>query len=179
MQQRRGVTLVEMLVVISTMSVIMALGITTIFLMMRAEGSGAKALVDSMTYARMANSFRQDVHAARDIQLVADAPDKPNSLRLRLSQTEQVTYQIDDENVIRITKTNDKVDHLEQFRLPNVKAGFELHGNQTAGNSTLIELVLTRRHAAATDQHEAVLPTREYRIKALLGSDHRFEKKRD
>ncbi len=178
MQQRRGVTLVEMLVVISTMSVIMGLGITTIFLMMRAEGSGAKTLVDSMTYARMANSFRQDVHAAHDVQLVADAADK-HSLSLRMSQTEQVTYQIDDENVVRIAKTNDKVDHLEQFRLPNVKAGFELHPHQTAGEGALIELVLTRRHSAATDQHEAVLPTREYRIKALIGRDHRFEKKSD
>jgi len=132
-----------------------------------------------MTFARMAHSFRQDVHAARDIQLVADAPDKPHSLRLRLSPTEQVTYQIDDENVIRIAKTNDKVNHFEQFRLPNVKAEFELHGDQTAGNRTLIELVLTRRRAPATDQHEAALPTREYRIKALLGNDHRFEKKSD
>ena len=66
--------------VVATTSVIMTLTVGTIFVLMRAESSGATALSKSSTLSRLATDFRRDAHAATEARLVPANADEPAKL---------------------------------------------------------------------------------------------------
>src|SRR5580704_15506510 len=74
MNNRRGFTMIELLVVISVISVILPLAGGTIVFLLRAQSQSAEALRDAMATTQLSHSLRSDVHAARSAS--SSSPDE-------------------------------------------------------------------------------------------------------
>jgi prepilin-type N-terminal cleavage/methylation domain-containing protein len=177
MQQRRGVTLIETVVAMSMLVVLATLAVTTVFLLMRAEAGGARALTASTGVSRLADAFRQDVHAAASATVENDENGKPQ-LRLAADGTAATLYSASDRTVRRIVKNGDDVTGSDSYTLPVGEVRFEVHPQQK-----LVSLVLQRtpetRSSKRPDTPEASAKAQpalsQFRIEAALGRDVRFE----
>jgi hypothetical protein len=78
--RRSGVSLVETLVVMSVAGVMMGLAIKTIHLLLGAEHEATKSVRYAASVTRLARAFREDLHAARAVELPAAEPGKPGAL---------------------------------------------------------------------------------------------------
>ena len=172
MHRRQGVSLIEALVVMATMSVITTLAATTIVLMMRAEGSGTKSVAASITLSRLATDFRRDVRAAESFEI---SDEKPAELKLQLAG-QDVTYKAEAHTLVRAVTTDGETKSSETYVLAAGEARFETIGNHNSGEAPLIALVHRRLLAQKSGNKGADAPTREYRIVAGLGIDQRFRK---
>ena len=91
---RRGVSLVEMLVVITIAAAMVGLAATMIHLLLGAEHEATKASRFSASVMRLARSFRDDVHAAREVQLPLPEPGKPATLVATVEGGRRIRYEI-------------------------------------------------------------------------------------
>src|SRR5262245_32588554 len=69
---RRGVSLIEMIVVISISSVIIGVCSTTMHLLLRSEREQSREVRTTVAISRLSQVFREDVHAAQKCQVVAE-----------------------------------------------------------------------------------------------------------
>ena len=65
--RRQGITLIEVLVVMSGLAIVLGLCAITIQLLFRLDADGHARLSASASFARLASQFREDVHASEDI----------------------------------------------------------------------------------------------------------------
>jgi class 3 adenylate cyclase len=113
------VSLIELMVVLSVMSVVMLTAAMTIGTLMRAEGRGATALSESLAVSEFADRLREDVHAASEAAL-----DDAGRLVLAMGDT-RVQYEIAGMRLLR-TAGADEPTKRDAFRLPAEHARFEV-----------------------------------------------------
>ena len=70
--RRRGYSLVEMLVVMTCLSVLLAISTMLIRTLIRAEASGRREVDEHLGLSRLAEAFRRDVHAAVEAKRTAE-----------------------------------------------------------------------------------------------------------
>lgn len=165
---RRGVSLVEMMVVIAVTTVITTLGATLIATLMRSEGDGARSLARSTNLARLARDFRRDVRASSDAQFVSAEPEQPPEMVLQLAADATVVYRLQDDAVVRLERRDGENVALETYPLPEGERRFD-----QADDDRLLALVY-RRPAAIRSAGGSRIPHHDFHIEAALGRDLRF-----
>lgn len=131
---RRGVTLVELMVLMTAVAVMLGVCVTTLGLAMRLEADGRAAFERSETLGRLARLFRTDVHEARDASLDGGV------LRLTAPRARRVEYHVGEGgDVSRVVVDGEKEAAREPFRVP-----------QSVGARLEIREIDGRRFAALT-----------------------------
>ena len=160
-----GVSLIEMVLLIASITVILSACGTFLHLLMKLDRAGRDAMRDSNSVARLARQFRGDVRAAAAAKVVEPEADRPGRLELTTEGRPTVTYRVESGSLLRTESDGAKVyrreaylvEHLDPPRFESVAGG---------------RLVLTLPRRA-----DAAGPTLRpgYRVEALLAKDRRPE----
>lgn len=89
-KSRQGFSLIEMLAVMSAMSILFTAAVTTLAFLMRVEMRGTERLENKLVLQKIAHQFREDVSTAQNAEI-----SKKNSqqiLKLALRQHTSITY---------------------------------------------------------------------------------------
>jgi type II secretory pathway pseudopilin PulG len=155
----RGVTLIEMLVVMTGVSVVLGLCALTIQLLMRVSSDAQARRSTSAALGRLAEQFREDVHDGDDVQLRASA-----SLRLTRGPRVAITYEARDGRVERVESTGGQPSRRETYALERgSSAAFQRRDD---GPRRFLALVVS--HGARAGRPD---PPRPVEILALVGKD--------
>lgn len=114
--KRRAFTLVETLVVMATLSVVLAM----LSIVMHSLYRSSEGLSDRLDYQRQVDRFtwqlRNDVHAADSASLVTAERDATvKVLRLEYSDQRRVDYAVRAQQVARVERTADKITAKDTF----------------------------------------------------------------
>jgi len=120
MRRRRGISLIELLAVLSGCSVVLGLTTSLLHQTMRAQSHTREFFDVERSAQRLARQFRSDVHAAAtdSIDLI-DAKDASDGelLRLRLPDGQTIVYQRAAAKVIRIATQTGAATAREEYAL--------------------------------------------------------------
>ena len=162
--RRRGYALIEVLVVISIVSVMLALCAGMIHLLMKLDRAGRTATEVSTDLARLAHDFRLDAHAAAPVA----PPDRPmERLALSVAGGKTVEYLVRPGDILRTVREGDKVRHYDLYRRPP-RASVRIDVTRE-GSLSFATLILDRPPDGRDDSLY-----HDYRIEAELGKDHRL-----
>jgi prepilin-type N-terminal cleavage/methylation domain-containing protein len=162
--RRRGYALIEVLVVITIVSVMLALCAGMIHLLLKLDRVGRSASDVSADLSRLARDFRADAHAA--------APEDPKGrsgdrLTLSIAGDRTVEYQFRPADILRTVREGTKVRHFETYRKP-ARSTVRIDVTRD-GPRPLATLIVAR----ALDGQDDSLYS-DYRIDAELGKDRRL-----
>lgn len=120
MRRRRGISLIELLAVLSGCSVVLGLTASLLHQTMRAQSHTRDFFDVERNAQRLARQFRSDVHAAAADSIDdVDAEGVSNGelLRLRLPDGQTIAYQRAAEKIIRIASRADGPTAREEYAL--------------------------------------------------------------
>lgn len=115
---RRGVSLVELLVVIFVATVIVGICVTTIHVLLRSERDQSRAVRTAVTLSRLTEVFREDVHATSIAEIVSNDA-QPRRLTLSDADDRQIVYSSDEHLLQRIEKSHGAEIHRDTFHFPS------------------------------------------------------------
>ena len=115
--RQRGFTLVELIVTISTASVLLTLATGVVHSTMRFESMSRQRAEVHRAAVRLSHDFRHDVHRASDFR-ISDRADQPHTIRLTLPEGSEVTYQVTRQRVLREQRLNDLQVARETYDFP-------------------------------------------------------------
>ncbi len=163
---RSGITLIECLVVITILSVLMALVGSILFRVYRQQSLLTVATHQSSTWLRLARALRSDLHAAAQVSVSGD---NNSQLTFNLGP-DAVTWSIKGDRVRRASKASNGTGEsigTESFVLPRAGLKFELSGSD---NRQLVKLIAT-----APTQTDDGQPAAHGTIEGAVGLDRRWE----
>lgn len=134
--RRAGWTLIEILIVCTTVGILTVTGAVTISMLMSAESRGAESLVRQTTLARLGDRFRADVHATAHATL--EEVEGRRMLVLEQPDGSTIRYEITEDAIERRAGEVVAGGHRERFRLRGTPMLFE-----SANDGRIIRLVLT------------------------------------
>lgn len=173
-RRRRGVSLVEILIVVTIAGVILLVSMTTIHLLLRAEREQARAVWMAVTVSRLEQVFREDVHASLAEPLVPQAEALPR-LTLAADDGRAIAYIADDHVLERVESRSGAESHRDQFHFPpGTRIRFE-----SDESPRLVRLVLDVAAAESDRMPQRGAdrpgpPPRSLTIEALARRDSRF-----
>ncbi|MCH7686190.1 MAG: hypothetical protein IH899_05845 [Planctomycetes bacterium] len=173
MENRSGKSLIELVVVISVMSIVMVIAVRTITQLMRADASGGKSLVAGTSLARLAHQFRRDVHDADDAELLTADENQSPRLQLSLPENTIAEYRPFAEKILRTIRRGEITISRETFHLPRGENRFEISEDETP----IISLVHLRNTVESSEKSSSRAPEKEIRIEAIRGKNHRYTKR--
>ncbi|HWE37979.1 MAG TPA: type II secretion system protein [Isosphaeraceae bacterium] len=161
-RRRRGVFLVELLVVISVTAILIFLCATLIQLFLRLQKTERTLLTERAALSRLARDLRRDAHAATHAEtnesLVLDRPDGT-----------RVEYRAREGALDRVERANGEVRRRESYRLPvRVVVAFEILKDELAPR---IALTLARPLGERRGEERL-----EVRIEAEMARHRRLSK---
>ncbi|MBN1395391.1 MAG: prepilin-type N-terminal cleavage/methylation domain-containing protein [Pirellulales bacterium] len=166
--RRRGFTLIEMLVVITSLSVMLGAAVCLLCALMKAEGVGRQRQQRSESLSLFAERFRRDAHAA------VEAPETRESSPgvcvwvfplAAGADSRYVEYETRDGFVTRREHGPTGPDRWETFAVPKDSA--VTVETASRGGARLARLLIEAPEAA-------LLGRRRVCVEAVLGRDHRF-----
>ena len=176
--KRAGVTLTQMLVVIALTSAISMAAISVIISMMRMEGRTMRVWMTQQTLLQLGNDFRDDAHAAQSAEI--DKQNEASTLIFRSGPAPKtVTYVATANRVIRNEQDGEKLLRTETYRLPESNVRFGAVGSGEVSSFDLgqeVNLICDRPNAQAINRPTPA-PRHDEHVSAMLGRDHRFEKR--
>ncbi len=114
---RRGVTLIEMIVVMTGVAAMLGLTVLMLQLLLRLDGDSRARLDSASMLARLAEQFRRDVHGAGAARLV-EQPPRPAGLRIEPGPDRAIEYQVKGQGrVIRVESIKGKVVRSESYEI--------------------------------------------------------------
>jgi Tfp pilus assembly protein FimT len=122
-RRRAGITLIELVVVISTLAVLMSFATVLMGLLFRADHAGQDALAGQLSIARLGRQFRADAHETLTVET---AQDNTGALELTLKDGRRVNWTAAGGAVTRIARRNDAVLTRESYALPEGTATFSV-----------------------------------------------------
>lgn len=162
--RRRGTTLAECLIVITMVATVMGTVSLALHSLFQADRRARDTLAQERSLDRFVAQLRSDAH-----QAVSAKVDKPSSetdpvtdLRFVLPEGETIQYTIHAENIERVVRRNDSVQHRESYLLPASTSGWQVREDGTTPIVSLVLALNDERHA-----HERLVP-REYRVDAAV-----------
>jgi prepilin-type N-terminal cleavage/methylation domain-containing protein len=156
----RGVTLIEMMVVIGALAILLGLCAVTIQLLMRVSSDAQARRGAATTIGRLAERFRADVHACEAAELRA-----PAGLRLRLDPRATIDYEAGGGRITRVESVDGKPARRESYVLGrHDTAAFERRDD---GPRRFVALVVGRK-----ERPESTDPARPMEVLASVGRDH-------
>ncbi len=170
-QYRRGVTLIEMLVVMAVFTVVLTIAIGMLTLLLRLDERSRRHTDRLLSTDRLARALRADVRAAlRAHGEPADpAGQAVTLLVLSLANDTQIVYEPQTNGLRRTKKRADATLTTEKFRLDQSLTTLVL---DDSGDDLVVKLRVDKRdevhHELGSPRFEAI---------AVVGADHRFEEK--
>lgn len=163
---RRGITIIEVLIVVTGVTMMLGLCAVSIQLLMRLNGDGVSRYGTAVAFERLARQMRVDAHSSETGQLGVDgnAEGKPASLRLTLNPDHTVAYQSQEGAVVRTESAAGKVVRRESYSLPTGGAAQFLLREE--GPSRLVAVVVTRGPGKSQTE-----PPRPLEVVAQIGKD--------
>lgn len=163
---RRGVSLVETMVVMTIMGAVLTVAMTGLSRLFHAQSNEVQSLQEAVVWQRLAHDLRTDAHSAH---------------RADLTDTEQldlqthdglITWRVAEGTVERMLKTTSTTDPasatVEHYRLPF--AGFDFGLAPSSDGTQIVQLSVSRSGDARTR------PTAG-RIEAVVGLSLRFQQR--
>jgi prepilin-type N-terminal cleavage/methylation domain-containing protein len=174
MHQRRGFTLVEVLVVITVSSVIMGIAVTLLYGLLLTQRTARDHLHRCHELDRLAEQFRRDVHLAT----THNGADLTAGWQCHLPADRTVTYRAEPGGLVRVEHQGQVVRQRESFALPpNSVASIEVTNSRKDGRGPAIaSLLVTPAGDNPGTSAQGPPAARPVRIDAVLGRDHRFSK---
>jgi prepilin-type N-terminal cleavage/methylation domain-containing protein len=175
-RDRAGVSLVELLVVISIAGVIIGVSMLLLHTLLRTERDQTRSVRSSLTLSRLSRMFREDVHSSESIEIINGTVETRDRLTMTSRRGNEISYSADEHVLERVEQAGGAEIHRDLFHLPPGSAyRFE---RDTAPDIVRVAIEI----AAAIPDHfpEAARgkdrrpPPRSLAIEALLGRDHRF-----
>ena len=163
---RRGITIIEVLVVVTGVAMLLGLCAVSIQVLMKVNSDVQGRYGASVALERLARQLRDDAHASETAGITADQKKvgKAAGLRLAFGPDHFVVYESGDGGVVRTESRAGKAVRHEKYSLARgAVARFELRDE---GSRQLVALVMTR--PAGTSQTE---PPRPLEVVALQGKD--------
>ena len=173
--QRRGFTLIELMVVIAIITVIFSLVGAVFQRLFLSEQSAMRAALIEHTVSRLADQFRRDIHAATFAEIDTQREGATGSLGLFEANRDQpaIVYVILTDEVLREQRAADnRVSHREVYRLPECRASFAVQVAEA--DVSFISLSIERQHSTITPQPQATRPYRTLVVEAALARDNRL-----
>jgi hypothetical protein len=168
MKQRTAYALIELLAVIATGAVMLAVATGTIYTLFEAEEASRDQLRHALTTSRLADQFRRDVHAATKMSPAApsvDTPQPPGSI-FTLSDQRSIEYLPQGPSMLRVERLQGKTVSRESFDLGrHWLASIE---RRPEGVNTLIGLRMETRDRPSPEPFSRTLL-----VEAVLAMDHR------
>ena len=197
----RGTSLIQMLVVITTLGFLSTAVITTMVSMMRAQGRAAGVWVVHHQWLRLTDDWRRDAHAAMSAE-ITQQNDSPAFVLRSSSASHRITYLAGRGEVTRRETDGDKLLRTETYRLPDWTVRFEASSTSAeqqssesnprsrsretsirtlTSSATLLSVnqtvqMICRHPNAPRPTPKTSVPLREDSQLAVIGRDHRFEK---
>lgn len=168
-RSRRGFSLIEMLVAMTTMTFVMGVCVALLQMLLKLDAAGQTHVETEATIARAARVFRRDARSAAE---VSRCPVGSESDRLGLTlpgADHAVEYRVRGDDLLRAEWHTGELVEQERFRLPARSSGRFEH-READGRGT-VSLVFDRR--GRKGDGEATV--RAFRIEAATGADRRFE----
>lgn len=162
---RQGYSLIELVVVMSMLSVLLALTGTTFYFLMRSEKSVTQSLVTERSVSRLANQFRDDVHQSIRCEQAGGVGEKKTELTLKTDDQHQVQYRTTKGGLTRYQVEAGNAVAREDYRLPECEIHFESDGES---NPTLCTLVIQRPGAVMMRTPRGAIPLRALKIQARV-----------
>ena len=156
--RRRGVTIIELMVVITALAILLGLTIGLMHSLLKLDRGARAHFVETSARARLAHQFRRDVHEAA--RVVPDA--KP--FRLVRGDGRVIEYQARAGQILRAerkSETDEAVDHRETFRFPH--SGTAQFSIGLKSGRTRAEVVIPPQAAASP-----IGPPRDFTVEAFL-----------
>jgi hypothetical protein len=141
---RRGISLIEVMIVITGVAMMLGLCAISLQLLMQLNSDAQARLSAARALERLSGQLRDDVHACAAVELAPDpkAPTGPTGLRLRLEPDHVVTYGVRQGSLIRDESRGGKTFRHESYSLPRGRtARFE---RRIEGGHPLVALVMTQ-----------------------------------
>jgi type II secretory pathway pseudopilin PulG len=164
-RQRRGWTLIEMLIYISIATFLLPLAFVTLAKAMRAAERVREQSQSAGSLQRLAAQFRDDVHDATAATLAQGGKE----LVLTISAEHSVRYKATAAAFQRTVKAGDVTQASDTFLLPNLLPG----GLEVRSDPAVAALLL---RVAPDDQPQAGAGGRTFAVTASIARNHRFEK---
>lgn len=162
---RRGYSLIEMLVAMFVFTALLGICMALVELLLKLDDRGQAHAEALATTARLARTFRADVHAA----LRAETPDGATApidrLTLAGPDGRTVDYRIVKGALIRTEREAGVFRQNDRFPLPTRAGRIAV---ESEGDRTMVAILFD--HRSARNRGES----RELRVAAALGTDHRF-----
>jgi prepilin-type N-terminal cleavage/methylation domain-containing protein len=169
-RRRRGVTLLETLVVIAVGTVIVGIAVGLLVTLFQIDKKSRQTRDGMRVQTRLADQFRRDARAALDL-LSAQNPDEQSQeveWFFEFPAGQRVRYGIKDRLVERTDLSGQQVVRRESYRLPHgVTAAIILADKQSPAIASL------RIHRRRPEGKSGSF--RSFRVEALLGADHRYQ----
>ena len=163
---RRGITIIEVMIVVTGVAMLLGLCAVSIQVLMRLNADVQGRYGAAVALERLARQLRDDSHASETALITVDEKKagKPASLRLVFEPDHAVVYDLGDGGVARTESRGGKRVRHEKYALARgADARFELRDE---GSRRLVVLVTTR--PAGKSQAE---PLRPLEVVALQGKD--------
>jgi type II secretory pathway component PulJ len=163
---RRGITIIEVMIVVSCVAVLLGLCAVSIQLLMKLNTDIQGRYSESVALERLGRQLRDDAHASRSVAMIEDAKkvDRPRGLRLVLEPEHSAVYEFGDGGVVRTEMRAGKNVRHERFTLARgAGARFELRDE---ASRRLVALVVTRPPGKSQAE-----PPRPFELVALQGKD--------
>jgi hypothetical protein len=171
---RRGISILELIVVLSASTVVLSLSSVLLQRVMRIHIQSRADLAVERTVLRLSEQFRRDVHQARAAVTNRAELGENTVLRLTFADDEPVEYSYDSGILERVQSKGGNRLAREEFAFPaNSDLTIESPG-------TPQRLILTITTSRSTDGDEQRVPARKLtiplgvQIEAVVGSDWQF-----
>lgn len=169
--------MIELMVVISMITAILAMVGTLFHRMFQAEQGSARTALMEQTTSRLATQFRRDVHAAENVERRSSPDGTVPILELKPQPdgTAIVVYTGGSDQVQRELVEAGETKARETFRLPKCAMSFpESTDADSNSNPQLVTLLIERPHSTLTANPQVAPTMRRLPLEAELGHDHRL-----
>ncbi len=189
-KSRSGYSLIELSAVLGVSSVLAGISVWLVHMSMQKTRDGQRHLASRKTVARLAETFRRDVHAA--VSIAQDPAEKNADTQdgsvwsLRLGSGNVVRYRLETGRLVRdefrptpsgSIDTKTAAAH-ETFDLPAAKLSISLEPPSAPRKASLL-ITATKANVASNKQNHRPTPTKtvvqSVRIDAAMSIDHRFK----
>jgi hypothetical protein len=174
-KSRRGVSLTELLMLMSSCTMILSLCAVLLHRVMRVEIESRSFVAAEQTSERLGHQFREDVHQATAAETAGSKLNKDVILRLQLPDDQTIEYMHANGNVLRTASHNGKVGARDEFAF---EPACKLSIHQVESPRRLVLSITSPALELASDRTEQLqaykaLPVGLY-VEASIGRDVAF-----
>ncbi len=165
-RRRRGMTLLETMLVISAGAIILSTMLVALHAMYRSHALARNENMAARTVVQFSARFRADAHAARQTTMAVDSQQNAERFEFRISSGDWIRYVVGEQGIERTRESVGNLQHRELFRLPE---GSRVTWDNEVDGAPGIAAVVVSYPVGSED--ESLAGQRKIRIEAAVGLD--------